>query len=437
MPIFIIAMGVVALLVLIGLLRINPFIVFVVVSLAIGIALGLTPLQAVESVKHGVGDILESLVMILGFGAMLGKIVADSGAAQSITSGLITAFGKKNVQLALVLTGFVVGIPMFYSVGFVILVPLVFTIAAATRLPLIYVGLPMLASLSVTHGYLPPHPAPTTIAVMYDADIGLTLMYGVVIAIPAIISALFYSRTLKGIDAKPLKEFVNPNVYEEHELPGFGLSVLVALLPVVLILALSIGKFFLPEGNAVLNVLEFIGDPAIALLISVLVAVYVLGIGRGKTMDEMMKGVVESVKSIGMILLIVSGAGALKAVILDSGTGDYIASILGGIDINPLVMAWGLAAVLRVSVGSATVAGLTTAGIMLPFVQTIDTAPELVVLATGAGTLVLSHVNDSGFWMFKEYFNLSIKDTLKSWTVMETLVSVVGLIGVLVLDIFI
>ena len=154
-------------------------------------------------------------------------------------------------------------------------------------------------------------------------------------------------------------------------------------------------------------------------------------------MDEMMKGVVESVKSIGMILLIVSGAGALKAVILDSGTGDYIASILGGIDINPLVMAWGLAAVLRVSVGSATVAGLTTAGIMLPFVQTIDTAPELVVLATGAGTLVLSHVNDSGFWMFKEYFNLSIKDTLKSWTVMETLVSVVGLIGVLILDIFI
>jgi len=437
MPIVIICIGVLALLFLIGVLKINPFIVFVIVSLGIGIALGQTPMEAIESVKHGVGDILESLVMILGFGAMLGKIVADSGAAQSITGGLINSFGKKNVQIALVLTGFVVGIPMFYSVGFVILVPLVFTIAASTGLPLIYVGLPMLASLSVTHGYLPPHPAPTTIAVMYGADIGLTLLYGIIIAIPAIVSALFYSRTLKGIEAKPLKEFLNPNVYKDDELPGFWLSISVALLPVVLILALSLGRFVLGEDSSLLLFLEFVGEPAIALLLSVLAAVYILGIGRGKTMTEMMAGVVDSIKSIGMILLIVSGAGALKAVILDSGTGDYIASILGGIDINPLVIAWGLASVMRVSIGSATVAGLTTAGIMLPFVQTIDTPPELVVLATGAGTLVLSHVNDSGFWMFKEYFNLSIKDTLKSWTVMETLVSIVGLIGVLILDLFI
>lgn len=434
MPILIIALGVVALLLLIGVLKINPFIVFIIVSLAMGMALGLEPLEAVASVKHGVGDILEGLVMILGFGAMLGKIVADSGAAQSITGGLIGAFGKKNVQYALVLTGFLVGIPMFYSVGFVILVPLVFTIAASTGLPLIYVGLPMLASLSVTHGYLPPHPAPTTIAVMYDADIGLTLMYGVIIAIPAILAALFYSRTLKGIEAKPLKEFLNPNVLSDEELPSFGLSVGVALLPVVLILALSIGRILLPEDSAALPVLEFIGEPSIALLISVLVAVYLLGIRRGQKMTEVMAGVVDSVKSIGMILLIVSGAGALKAVILDSGTGDYIASLLGEVNVNPLIMAWGLAAVMRVSIGSATVAGLTTAGIMLPFIQTIDTSPELVVLATGAGTLVLSHVNDSGFWMFKEYFNLSIQDTLKSWTVMETLVSIVGLLGVLLLD---
>jgi Gnt-I system high-affinity gluconate transporter len=394
-------------------------------------------MESIESVKHGVGDILESLVMILGFGAMLGKIVADSGAAQSITGGLIKAFGKKNVQYALVLTGFVVGIPMFYSVGFVILVPLVFTIAASTGLPLIYVGLPMLASLSVTHGYLPPHPAPTTIAVMYEADIGMTLLYGVIIAVPAILAALVYSRTIKGIEAKPLKEFLNPNVLTEDELPGFGLSVAIALLPVILILALSLSQLLLPESSRFLIVMEFLGEPSIALLISVLAAVYVLGIRRGQKMTDVMSGIVDSVKSIGMILLIVSGAGALKAVILDSGTGEYIASLLGDVNINPLVMAWGLAAVMRISVGSATVAGLTTAGIMLPFIQTIDTSAELVVLATGAGTLVMSHVNDSGFWMFKEYFNLSIKDTLRSWTVMETIVSIVGLLGVLVLDVFI
>lgn len=384
MPILIIALGVLCLLLMIGILKINPFIVFIIVSIAMGIALGLSPMESIKSVEHGVGDILESLVMILGFGAMLGKVVADSGAAQSITAGFIKAFGKKNVQYALVLTGFLVGIPMFYSVGFVILVPLVFTVAATTGLPLIYVALPMLSALSVTHGYLPPHPAPTTVAVMYNADIGLTLLYGVFVAVPGIIAALFYSKTLKGVEAKPLKEFINPHVYEENELPGFILSISVALLPVVLILLRTLGEFILPEGSALLSVIVFIGEPSIALLISVLVAIVVLGLARGRKMSDVMQGIVDSIKSIGMILLIISGAGALKAVILDSGTGEYIADMLGDIDVNPLIMAYGLAAVMRISIGSATVAGLTTAGIMLPFVQTLNVSPELVVLATGA-----------------------------------------------------
>ena len=438
MPLFIVILGILLLFLLIARFKLNAFITFIIVSLFVGIAEGMEPLAVVDSIQKGIGSILGFLVIILGLGAMLGKLVADSGAAQRITTKLVEKFGKKNIQWAVVLTGFIVGIPMFYSVGFVILVPLVFTIAAATGLPLLYVGLPMLASLSVTHGYLPPHPAPTAIAATFNADIGKTLLYGIIVAIPAIIVAgPLLSRTLKNIKASPLKEFLNPVILKEEEMPSMANSIISALLPVILIAVAALADFSLPDGSVIKQVLLFMGNPAIAMLIAVLVAIYTLGIGRGKKMKEVMDSVGSAITGITMVLLIIAGSGALKQVLIDSGVSGYIGDILKESSISPLILAWLIATIIRVCVGSATVAGLTAAGIALPLIQGTGVSPELMVLAIGSGSLMLSHVNDSGFWLFKEYFNLSVKDTLKSWTVMETTVGVMGLIGVLIINVFI
>ena len=437
MPLFIVILGIVLLFILIAKLKLNPFITFIIVSLFVGIAQGMDPVLVVDSIQNGIGNILGFLVIILGLGAMLGKLVADSGAAQRITTKLVDKFGKKNIQWAVVLTGFIVGIPMFYSVGFVILIPLVFTIASATGLPLLYVGLPMLASLSVTHGYLPPHPAPTAIAATFNADIGKTLLYGIIIAIPAIIvGGPLLSRTMKHINATPLKEFVNPTILKDEEMPSTGISIFTALLPVILIAIAALAELLLPNGTVLRTIILFIGNPVIAMLISVLVAIYTLGLARGKKMTEVMDSVASAITGITMVLLIIAGAGALKQVLIDSGISDYIGAMLKGSSISPLILAWLIATVIRVCVGSATVAGLTAAGIVLPLATGANVSPELMVLAIGSGSLMLSHVNDSGFWLFKEYFKLSVKDTLKTWTVMETTVGVMGLGGVLVLDLF-
>ncbi|TMM59405.1 gluconate transporter [Maribacter algarum] len=438
MPIVIVITGILILFLLIARFKLNAFISFILVSLFVGVGNQMEILQVVKSIETGLGKTLGGLILILGLGAMLGKLVADSGAAQKITTQLVEKFGKKNVQWAVVLTGFMVGIPMFYTVGFVILIPLVFTVAAATGLPLIYVGLPMLASLSVTHGYLPPHPAPTGIAVMFKADIGKTLLYGIIVAIPAIIVAgPLFSRTIKNIKATPLKEFLNPKVLTDDEMPSTFTSIFTALLPVILIGFAAIIDAVTPDGSMVKEVASVLGNPVLAMLISVLVAIYTLGLARGRKMTEVMNSVASGVTGITMVLLIIAGAGALKEVLIDSGVSDYIGDMLKGSAISPLILAWLIATVIRVCVGSATVAGLTAAGIALPLLGDSGASPELMVLAIGSGSLMLSHVNDGGFWLYKEYFNLSVKDTLKTWTVMETTVGVMGLLGVLVLDIFI
>ena len=438
MPLVIVIIGILLLFLLIARFKLNAFITFIIISLFVGIAEGMELQSVVTSIQNGIGNTLGFLILILGLGAMLGKLVADSGAAQRITSKLVDRFGLKNIQWAVVLTGFIVGIPMFYSVGFVILVPLVFTVAAATGLPLLYVGIPMLASLSVTHGYLPPHPAPTAITVMFEADMGKTLVYGLIVAIPAIIvGGPLFARTIKNIKATPLKEFVNPRILEDHEMPGMSISIFTALLPIILIAIATLIDLFIPEPFAGKKVILFLGNPVIAMLLSVLVAIYTLGLARGKKMTEVMESVSESIKGITMVLLIIAGAGALKQVLVDSGVSDYIADMLKGSSLSPLLLAWFIATIIRVCVGSATVAGLTAAGIVLPLVRSEGVSPELMVLAIGSGSLMLSHVNDSGFWLFKEYFNLSVKDTLRTWTVMETTVGIMGLIGVMILSQFI
>jgi Gnt-I system high-affinity gluconate transporter len=373
--------------------------------------------------------------MILGLGAMLGKIVAESGAAQRITEGMIALFGVKNTKTAVMITGFIVGITMFYSVGFVILVPLVFTVAATTGLPLIAVGLPMLASLSVTHGFLPPHPAPSALAVLFEADMGKTLLYGFVVAVPAIlISGPLLTKVIPKVEAKPLKAFMASKVFTAEEMPSLSNSLFTALLPVLLIGVSTVIVEFIGVDFPGAQWISFIGNPVIALLLTVLLSTYTLGLARGLKMEAVMQIYSEAVAGITMVLLIISGAGALKQILIDSGVSDYIGSVMEVTALSPLVIGWLIATIIRFSVGSATVAGLTTAGIVLPLVQSTGVSPELMVLAIGSGSLMLSHVNDSGFWLFKEYFNLSIKETLTTWTLMETTIGITGLLGVLALD---
>jgi Gnt-I system high-affinity gluconate transporter len=438
MPLVVISLGILFLFLLIIVLRLNAFIAFILVSIAIGMGQGMELNAIVSSIEKGIGNTLGFLVMILGLGAMLGKLVAESGAAQKITNGLIALFGIKNTRTAVMLTGFIVGITMFYSVGFVILVPLVFTVASATGLSLISIALPMLAALSVTHGFLPPHPAPSALSVMFEADLGKTLLYGILVAIPAIlISGPILTRFIPKVEAKPLKEFMASKVFEEEELPSLTNSLITALLPVILIGFSTLISSIMAEDHFLYSLIKFIGNPVIALLLTVLIGIYTLGIARGNSMEGIMKIFGTAVSGITMVLLIISGAGALKQILIDSGVSNYIGSLLEISSMSPLIIAWLIATLIRFSVGSATVAGLTTAGIVLPLVQSSGVSPELMVLAIGSGSLMLSHVNDSGFWLFKEYFNLNIKETLSTWTVMETSIGISGLLGVLILENFI
>lgn len=435
MSLVVVGIGILALFLLVAVIRLNTFISFILVALGIGIFQGMPLDQLVKSLEKGIGNILGFLVMILGFGAMLGKLVAESGAAQRITEGLVAYFGVKNTKIAVMLTGFLVGITLFYSVGFVILVPLVFTVAASTGLPLIQVALPMLASLSVTHGFLPPHPAPSALSVMFEADLGKTLLYGFIVSIPAIlISGPVLVRFLPKVQARPIKEFQASRVFTKEEMPGLGISLLTTLLPVLIIGIATVLIELNSLSAQTTTVVEFIGNPVIALLITVLFAAYVLGIRRGKSVKEVMDIYANSIKGITMVLLIIAGSGALKQILVDSGVSQEIGVMLEGINISPLIIAWFIATVIRFTVGSATVAGLTAAGIVLPLVGATDVSPELMVLAIGSGSLMLSHLNDSGFWLFKEYFNLTIKETLSTWTVMETSIGISGLLGVLALN---
>lgn len=413
----------------------NAFLAFLLVSVLAGILLGLPLNKVVASVQKGMGDTLGGLVGIIVLGAMLGKLVAETGAAQRIASVLMRGFGAKNVQWALMLTGFIIGIPLFYGVGFVLMVPLIFSVVYQYKLPAVYVGLPMLAALSVTHGFLPPHPSPAALVGQFNADMGITLLYGIVIAIPAILLAgPVFTRFVKHIHSEPLEVF-RPKPMPVEQMPGTGTSFFTALLPVFLLMLTTALPYIFPDGSPALkNVFSFMGEPVIVMLCSIMVAGISLGKGSGRSMKQVMELYGDAVKDVGMILLIIAGAGALKQVLEESGVSNEIAAALQTWDMPPLLLGWLIAALIRVCVGSATIAGLTTAGIIAPLMVQANVNPSLMVLSVGAGSLMFSHVNDSGFWMFKEYFNLSVKDTLKTWSVMETIVSIAGLLGVLLLN---
>lgn len=433
---FLIILGAIALQIFLTVKKVSPFLSLLVVAILAGFCLGMTPEGILASIKKGVAETGSAVLLIICLGAILGKILESSGAAEKISSVLINAFGPKNIQWAMLLTGFLIGIPLYYNAGFVILVPLVFSVARRAKLPLLYIAIPMAASLSTTHCFLPPHPGPVFLVDAFKADTGKTLLYGLVIAIPVIVIAgPLLGKLLQRIKTGATDLFANSNE-EAKKLPLAFPSFFIALLPVLLISLAVIADNFIADDNDLKKVLLFIGDSTIALLISVIIAVVYFGLYIGRSMERSMKWLNEAIAGIAGILLIIIAGGVFKQVITDSGTGDYIASFSGKWDMPPLLFAWVITALLRVTIGSATVAGITAAGVVSPLVVQGNVSPELMVLAVGTGSVFGSHVNDSGFWMFKEFFKLSLKQTFLSWTVMETTISVIGLIGVLLLNAF-
>jgi Gnt-I system high-affinity gluconate transporter len=423
------------LIVLISKFKINAFLAFLVVSILAGLFLGMDASRIIVSVQKGLGDMLSSLVIVVVCGAMLGKLAAESGAAQQIASGLMKLFGERYIQWALMLTGFIIGIPLFYNVGFVLVVPFIFSVAYKYKFPAVYIGLPMLAALSVTHGFLPPHPSPTALIGQFHADMGTTLFYGIIIGLPTVIIAgPLFSKTVKDIVSPINKEFQNSSV-PVQKLPSLGISLLSALFPVILLAITTFVGYFIEDNSDWRSSILFLSDPAVVMIICLAVVTYTLGIRQGININKIMDIYGDAVKDVALVLLIMSGAGALKQILIDSGFSNEIAALLQNLNMQPLLLAWLMASVIRVCVGSATVAGLTTAGIIAPLLSTWPHVnPNLMVLSIGAGSLMFSHVNDSGFWLFKEYFGLSIRQTIRSWSLMETVVAICGLAGVMLID---
>jgi GntP family gluconate:H+ symporter len=423
--------AVTALIVLIARFKWHPFVALIVVSLAMGVSAGMPAGAAVRAFQDGVGNVLGFIAIVVGLGTMLGKMMAESGAAARIATTLIALFGERRVHWAIMVVAFIVGIPVFFQVGFVLLVPLVFTIARRTGMSLIKIGIPLVAGLSVVHGLLPPHPAAMLAVGAYNADVGLTILYGLLVGLPTaalagpIFAVWIAPRIILPAENPLARQFEGDSA---QATPGFGISLFTVLIPVILMLLASAGDLALDSASPIRSALHFIGHPIVALLIALLFSFWSLGRARHFTREEVLKFCNDCLGPTATILLVIGAGGGFNQVLVQSGVGRAIADVALGSHASPLLLAWTVAALIRVATGSATVAMTTAAGIVAPIaLATPGTNAELLVLATGAGSLVLSHVNDAGFWLIKEFFGMSVSQTLKTWTVAETIIGVAGL----------
>jgi GntP family gluconate:H+ symporter len=433
--------AVVALIVLIARFKLHPFIALILASLAMGVAAGMPAAAAVKAFQDGVGNVLGFIAVVVGLGTMLGKLMAESGAATRIATTLIGLFGERRVHWAMMFVAFIVGIPVFFQVGFVLLIPLVFTIARRTGLSLIKIGIPLVAGLSVVHGMLPPHPAAMLAVTAYNADVGLTILYGILVGLPtaALAGPIFASWVAPRITLpadNPIADQLGGE--STQEMPSFAISIFTVLVPVILILLATTADLFLPDASSARSVLHFVGQPIVALLLALLFSFWSLSRARHFTKEEVLKFCNDCLAPTATILLVIGAGGGFNAVLVQSGVGRAIAAIAVGSHASPLLLAWIVAALIRVATGSATVAMTTAAGIVAPIaIATPGTNAELLVLATGAGALMLSHVNDAGFWLVKEFFNMTVPQTLKTWTVAETIIGVAGLVFTLLLGLLV
>ncbi|GAA3669480.1 gluconate:H+ symporter [Arthrobacter ginkgonis] len=442
--------GIAVIVVLITWAKLHPFVSLMIGALVTGLVAGMSAVQAILSFTNGFGSTMGGVGVLIALGAIFGKLLADSGGADRIVDTLIARSSVQALPWVMGGVGSLIGLPMFFEVGLVLLVPVIILVARRSGLPLMRIAIPTLAGLSAMHGLVPPHPGPLAAIDLVGADLGQTLLFGIIIAVPAVIIAgpLFSKLAARWVQVPVPALYVTAEDrgedVEAKPRPSFGAALFSILLPVALMLASSLANVVAPQSTDPWKlVVDFLGKPPIALLLAVLVGMLVLGRGGRMNREQLAASVSSSLPPIAGILLIVGAGGGFKQVLVDSGIGQVIASAISGFGGSlavVLALAWLVAVLIRVATGSATVATITAAGILQPLVADLSLsagATSLLVLAIGSGSVFLSHVNDAGFWLIKEYFGLSIGQTLKSWTVLECLISIVGLAGVLAISPFV
>jgi len=427
------ASSVIGLILLIVVGKLNPFLCLLLVSIALAVVTGMPLEKIVASFETGMGNTLGHLAIVIGLGTMLGKMMAESGASERIAETLIDLLGERRVSWSMMFAALVVGLPVFFEVGFVLLVPIAFTVARRTRTSLIMIGLPMVAGLSVVHSLVPPHPAAMLAVTIFHADVGRTILFGLLVGIPAAaIAGPIYARF---IAPRIVLDALNPMAEEfvEHDatraLPGFALSMTTILLPVVLMLLGSWAGYLAAPGTLANRLLHLLGTADIALLVAVLVSFITLGLMRGFSRETILKFSNECLAPTAAITLLIGAGGGFGRILQDSGVSQAIVGVALHAHVSLLLLGWLVAALIRLATGSATVALATAASIVAPILaHSPGVRPELLTIATGSGAMIFSHVNDGGFWLVKEYFNMSVADTMKTWSISETLMSIIGLL---------
>jgi GntP family gluconate:H+ symporter len=431
--------GIALIVLLITYFKLHPFLSLTIGSLAVGAVAGLSMADTISAFTDGFGSTAAGVGTLIALGAMFGKLLADSGGADEIVDTIVGRSSPRSLPWAMAAVGALIGLPMFFEIGLVLLMPVIFLVSRRSGVSLVRVGIPALAGLSVMHGLVPPHPGPLVAIDALKADLGITLGLGVLVAIPtvAIAGPLFSKYAARWVDVPAPELYETRPAAEDTRRPSFGVTLATVLLPVVLMMGKALADILLPEGNAVRSVLDFLGTPLIALLIAVIVAMFTLGLGAGMDRKAVAKSLEQSLPPIAGILLIVAAGGGFKQTLIDTGIGGLIATWVQNSGLSVLLLAWFVAVLIRLATGSATVATVTASGILAPLVANLSVGEtSLLVLAIGAGSLFFSHVNDAGFWLVKEYFGLTVGQNIKTWSVMETIISVTGLVFVLLLSLF-
>lgn len=438
--------GIAILLLLVLKFKINAFIALLIVSMFVGISAGMDPGDVLQSIQNGMGSTLGFVATVVGLGAIFGALLEHSGGAESLAHYMIAKFGKGKASWAMVITGFIISIPVFLDVGFIILVPIVYALARDTNRPILYYGIPLLAGMAVTHGFIPPTPGPIAVSEILGANLGWVIMFGFIIGIPTAIIAgpVFGNYISKKIPVGPPDLFDHQSPTNKADLPSFGIIAGLIAIPIVLILfdtviAVLVDKNII-SANVLTSIISFVGHPFAALTIATLLALYFLGTKRNVGKNELLDISTKALGPAGIIILITGAGGVFKEILVDSGIGNMLAESISNSALPPIALAWIIAAVVRITQGSATVAMITSAGIMSPILDVFKLSEPhmaLIVISIAAGATILSHVNDAGFWLVGKYFGLNEKQTLQSWTAMETIVSVVGFILAMTISFFV
>lgn len=433
----IVAGGIGLMLVLSMKFKLNGLISLLLAAIAVGLLEGMSLPDLLKTVESGFGGTLGHLALVVIFGAVIGRLLVDSGAAHQIANTVLRKFGVKYVQLAVILIGAILGIAVFYEVAFIVLAPLVITIAVEAKIPFLKLAIPAVAAATTTHSLFPPQAGPVALVSAYGADMGTVYLFAIIVAIPTVIvTGLFLPRLLGNLE-RPIPALVKQfKPVSDEDMPSFRVSLLVPLLPAIIITGVTIVNIWLPQDNLASEIVNFVGAAPIAMFIAMMVGFWLLGTRRGQSMTSIMDTFEKAVKAIAMVVLIIGAGGAFKQVILDSGVGDYIAQSMTGSSISPLILAWGITVAIRLATGQGVVSAITAAGIVGPLIGQFDVNPALMVMATAVGSNTITHVNDASFWLFKGYFDLSIKDTFKTWGLLQLTNSLVGLAVVMLLSLF-